>query len=179
MAALPWNRRGWNTKRQQSSLSPRINHVKMKFTISFIIKIVYQVLLLQTHTCIEKNQFRHAVNFIPDSRCTRLLLCTCRRCPNLLLSFPPLGRNNSRRHGRNTGRLWWKTPGHRHTQTQILFYLRNKLPPIFLSTFKNLKPNVNQINLKYKVNKTEHLPSQSLLDVYEWLVYWMSALTEL
>lgn len=72
------------------------------------------------HTLAGRNQSRLDVHFIPDSWCTRLLRRICRRCLNLLDSFPPLGRKNSLRNGRNTGRLWRETPRHPQTDTFLI-----------------------------------------------------------
>ena len=97
----------------------------------------YTLLPTTTH----RNQFRLDMHFIPGSWCTLLLRRTFWRCLNLLPSFPPLGRNNSQRHGRNTGRLRRKPPTHTHTHTHTHNYsiCLSKPPLAPLSVFKNLK----------------------------------------
>lgn len=81
------------------------------------------------------------MHFIPGSWCTPLLRRTCRRCLNLLPSFPSLGHNNSQKHGRNTGRLRRKPPrqADRHTHKISLCAWANYLwiPRLYLNTYSH------------------------------------------
>lgn len=134
--------------------------------MDFFFTSLYPPTSRRAHTSTHWNQFRLDMHFIPGSWCTLLLRCTCRRCLNLLPSFPPLGRNNSQRHGRNTGRLRRKPP--RQTHTQNYSKCLSKLPLIPPSVFKHLKLLILQKGLislvvkyyekllKYKPNKTVH-----------------------
>lgn len=132
------------------------------------------------------------MHFIPGSWCTLLLHRICRRCLNLLPSFPPLGRNNSQRHGRNTGRLKRKPPRHTYTHpdrhTRFMPYA-SKSPP--KSVFKHLKLLILQkgfwllsIRRNYKIQTKQEgtssscKPPLSLINVYEGWGYISPCMSE-